>query len=346
MNPGLFDIALANKLGDDIATPGVDGAIFTYAQRVGATNNACKEYGRYRKNLKLFGTGNVYGALTAEVESFLMIGGGYASGEQINIDLNTANAEVVTVASVAQGTPTIAGTTIAPAGLSLITLTEPTVNAHNDGAFVSQVNPGLHLVAGQNVYQLPYDFITIDQSSFDTAVGKKSFWSDGLGFYDASYIFAMELTGFGFGYSANYGVGNPYGYAIAGDPFDNPDGGGTIPNNTDAIPEGFRFYLGSQPQLVLSPTPDSNYNMIPWQYYGAQTPETIMESDTDAVIKYAAFDALTGYLMKRTFANPDRKIGNATYSESKSLDVMMKMADGLRKDFDRNIRLQPFVTSG
>ena len=359
MNPSNFDMQFSLLLGDPVTEPGQNGAVVSFAARQMATIQAIKEYTRYRPALRKFGTGYTYGncgpSISAPISSlagmsFVMIGGGgFVSGSSIVLDPYTAIQETVVISSVIKYNP-VAPSPGPTSGANLIqvNLSSSLQYSHSDAAYVTLTTPGLRIVGGQNTYPLPYDWRRVEQSSFDVAVGAKMAYKEGNGYYDASYVYAMEMTGLGMGYSATYGVGSPYGYAIAGDPFNNPNG---APGGSVGPPEeqGFKFYdKTDEPLLYMSPVPATSLvNALVFDYYAQHSTSTIPNKDEDAVLNYALYCAYTSMMSQMAMgSNFDRKIAQVEYMPSRQLSILRQIAMEAKKDFDQKIRWVPHAISG
>lgn len=343
MNANQFDVALASSLGDEITAPGQNGAVYTYARRLQATIRAIREYSRYRPKMRRYGTANVFGNFASGVNFIVMVGGTFNPNDKITLDPFTPSSEQVIVQSVVQYTPVDFTTSLATSNLIEVTFTTNTTFAHNDGAFATKPQPGLVTAANQDTYYLPLDWIEVDQNSFDLSFGVKLTEKADDGFYDASYYIARQLSGFGFGSSSNYGVGNPFGYAISGDPFNNPAGapGGGLGGGVIAL----TILKSDSSQLIIQPTPtgDATFDFF---YYGGHTVATTPLSDEEPILTYAEYSAISARLKSMNEASPDRKIGEVSYFTSRNVDQLRRNMEDAYKIYRERIREVPFITSG
>lgn len=357
MNPSEYDLQLATALGDDVDSPWEDGLIYSAVNRQAAALQSCKAYTRHRNALRRFGTGYTYGSCGPSSTPLSMLvtgGGGFLPHSTLIVDLNTPTQETVQIKSTAlytgpgfnsQSLPTSpeAGSTVS--NLLLVNFYPPGLTMdHGDSSFVTLPVPGLSIVQGQDTYQLPYDWIQVEHSTFDIAIGQKLAYKAQNGFYDATYILAAQLTGLGMGYSATYGVGSPYGYAIAGNPYDNPNG---APGSGNFLAPGWRFYNGNFPKMVVYPIP-SGPSVLAFDYFASHSISTVPATDEDAILSYGEYWCLKMRLNKMMVGDQwqDRKIAQAEYSSTKNMSQIQKAMAMARREFDLKIRWSPVIVSG
>ena len=194
-----------------------------------------------------------------------------------------------------------------------------------------------------DMYALPLDFIRVDQESFDLAVGVKNTHKASLSIYDDARMFAKQLTNFGFGGSSNYGITSPLGYALIGDPYDNPTG---APGSQSSLDVTYTFYESDIPIMGIAPPP-SGETTLEFDYYGSHTLSTIPSKDFDAVLSYALYASIEATIKAiNNQVGVDRKIQSAEYATSKSIAQLRMDANNAKQDFYDRIRYIPYMTSG
>lgn len=116
------------------------------------------------------------------------------------------------------------------------------------------VRYALALVAGQDTYNLPPDWLRPDQPSFDAALGLRSTLEASPGFYTLIYYLSNQFSAVGFGSSAGYSPASFNGFApIFGNILDNPNA--PVPQT---IGFTLTFQQEAQPKLVVQPAPTVN----------------------------------------------------------------------------------------
>lgn len=310
-----------------------------------AAMRAIYAYSQYKPNPRRMGTGNTVQATSIGATTIYVVGGWFNVGDVLILDNWLPTQEEVTVSAVSRY---IGSAGILPTLPYLQLTVSPTIYAHSLNGPIQETNPGLMTQPGRDTYPLPYDFRKPDQSSFDMAVGVKLYYEAQNAYYDASTVYSALLSGVGFGESTNFGPSGGYGYPVAGNINDNPNGipGGGASN----CGQGWRFVLSDSPYLYWRPTPFAavNYDFF---YLGCHTIETASSTDTEIVVAYACYAAIMSRAAQMNEgpgdgASPgDVKIENYEQTVSKNVIALQKLADQYLCYFNKKVNTA-YVTSG
>jgi hypothetical protein len=342
MNLNLVTTEVSGALGDP--TNAIYSTTFVQQSIIRALR-VCSQYFPCPRSMGVAALVTACAAGQGTVDDPLLMTGGLLSGaEELTLDYGAAygTPETVTIASI---TPEDDETQ--PTGYVSVVLASPTVYAHSAGALVmpniSTPNGliGLNVVAGQSRYQLPLDFISVDKSSFDLAVGAKCTYRKENGYYDATYIYMNQLSGTGFGRSMSFGPSQYGTYPIAGDPFDNPN---------SAIPPGsflYRFYTGDTPNLRIAPTPQTNCT-LDFDYNGAHTVQSWPASSQELIVLYARYVALSmrANVVPESVGGVDVTAEKYGVKASANTKALLDLAQDAYKLWEDKTRFVPYGTSG
>lgn len=276
MDTSLFLSQLAQNLGDTART--------TYSNALLQTSMclAVRAYRRYRNLLRPFGNGNSYSDALHGQATINVCGGPWIIGNTYQIFDQYGNTEMQVLQSVGAGTQRSnwMGTPI------LLTFTEDLANDYPAGSTVASTTPGLPIVANQTYYNLPLDFVTFDQLTWNLANGRQRQVRQFESFYDGAYVFSQMLSGVGWGQAQTFnsaaGFGG-WGPAFVGIPnapnaFVVPSGG-SVESVLEVMP-------GNPPILYYSPASSVNQTWV-FNYRAAHQPETVPDEDFDAVMDAA-----------------------------------------------------------
>lgn len=336
MDSTRFDSELYSSLGDP------NEYYYSKAMRLNAIKQAVHQYSNYRPLNRRFGTGMVWlpANVGGEPTNILqVVGGPFLPGDAIVVEPYTANFEQLTVLAVARAASTVANMA-APA---TVTLTASMTKAHLAGSLVTKATPGLSLVAGQDTYYLPYDFMRVDQESFDLAVGTRTQLKKSASYYDSAYTLTQALVGEGFGYRQNWGQSPATGgWGVPGDPLNNPNSG--FGSNTNVGQTIMRFMGGATPLLSILPAPMVT-KTLDFNYYGQHVVETIPDYDFQAVLAYAKYACMMARCTTLA-AQEDYTEGDIKHDFSRSVSALRNLAAQERKEFDDKIVNLPYATGG
>lgn len=332
--------ALVNQISQGLGYP--DNGLLTPESIDLAIMAAMNAYCQWRPIRRRLGTGNLWAAppnaLASGQSALLVVGGVFLANSQVTIDPFLPTSEVVTVESASAYWPAYTPQPTAP--ITQLTLQSPTVNAHSDGALVTNATPGLNLVAGQDTYYLPLDWKQVDQASFDLVAGIKLTPIKGNGFYDASYEIARNLSGIGWGGASNYGPTSYFGLPTIATSFD--------PNGRP-VPQGCGYTIWNWqdsgiPLLTMQPAPSVN-SALDFFYYGLHTVATAPMADQEAI----AAEARSWLILDQAgslagLADTETKAGKLTISATrKSLQEQAAVHHAI---FEQRVVFRPYATSG
>lgn len=332
MDATRFDYALANALNDP------SQEIYSSALRADATTRAVLEYSRYEPCLRRYGTGSVATPAKSGQNKIVIMGGPFVAGDKINIEPGTPNYEQITVQSVAPYAPI----NMMPSQASEITASANLTITHQPGSYCAKPVVGLSLVASQDTYLLPQDFIRLDQASFNIATGIQLSYRRGVGFYDAVYDISNALSGVGYGSSQGFFASNSRQYPIAGNPFANPNGGSTAQSFAGGTV--FRFIMSAQPMLIVSPAPTAA-KTLDFFYYASHSIASVPDSELDVILAYARYSALSSQAAILA-GLVDYEEEGASESGSGNARALNELAQQALSDFDTKIRCKPYFASG
>ncbi len=358
MDPKWIDIQTSEALGDGVATPYTDGKVFSAAARRHAVIRAVSTYSDYRPAMRLYGTANLYDAVAEAANSAYIMGGGFVKGDTVVLSpLDSDIMEMAVVASVTTVSPydeNLTLTSLPPVlSLSQITFTAPLVNSHLAGDDVVKYPGGsLTLNPGQSNYRLPMDWKLVDRNSFDMAVGRKLTYKKSAGYYDASIGIGMALSGVQSSDLTNVGLGSPYGYPIGGNPFNNPNayagvGSGPGPTTASAAPwqpKTFRFLVKEPAELVVIPTPTAIVNLC-FFYTGCHTVQSVPTPDSDAILSYAQYAAMTARA-DAMGSKTDIRIGDYQVRASLNSRELRELAMVALGHFESKVRFRAIAITG
>lgn len=325
MDSTIFDEMLAESLGDP------DGAIYTAGNRKYAANRALREYSRYRPYQRRIGTGHVFLTAPAAQTYANVIGGPFVAGDSVLVDPYTSASETKTVLSFAAESET-ARQAVAT---SKLTLTAGLTNQHESGAMVAKVTAGLVLQASQQMYYMPPDFIRVHEDSFAITTGRKAPGNRRASYYDGAYDASLAFDGSGVSGSIGYGPVSPGAYPY---PAGAPIPGVTAGNlRFQWIPGNVVILRVINPPLVAV--------TLDFDYYGSHVFETLPDSDSEPIINYARYVALSAKA-SAIASKPDYQEGDVRRWGSRSATALRLEANEARDDFDIKIRRAPFMTAG
>ena len=320
-----------------------------------AINSALLEsvrvYGQYEKCLRRITLANLLTPVKATpvTSKLSVVGGPFTIGETMLLDYASPNVELVTISAISADDDNL---TICPTGYTTLTLAAPIVNNHPTGAILypapaenGQSNVGILTVIGQDTYLLPQDFIEIHQSTFDQAVGIKTWIRKQDSYYDASQSLSNQLSGTGFGRSATFGPGGGQ-YPLVGSIWNNPNAGIQGPG---AVVE-YQFFTSVTPMFQLFPIP-TFAAMLDFYYYGAQVLSLINGEAGEVINLYAKYVALVsravGFAEVSNLGAPgDLKIETYTQTPSKNSEQYLAQAANTYKLWEDKVRFQPYGVSG
>ena len=199
----------------------------------------------------------------------------------------------------------------------------------------------LELVAGQDVYPLPADFLAPDQESFDAAIGGSSEVRALGSYYSLIYQASSQFATSGWGAGTTYGPVNPMGWApIAGNIYDNPNSG--MPQARGAE---YRFMRQRNPELIVSPAPAAARSLT--FFYNAQhtiptaaTDSSLADDDSNLMLLYAKYLAClalsTGALQVMKYEIEGEKV-----DRSKAPQEYRLLADTALEKFEAETRFIP-----
>ena len=310
------------------------------------TAKVVTEYSRWRGLLRTYGCGGL--AITANSGStnLTVVGGPYAAGQTIYLDAFSPFQETAVILSISQinpaSEPILVGTPM------LLTLKAPTANVHYAGGVVAPVNPsntlnstgGLNIVAGQQQYAMPLDFLSPEDNSWNIATGQRAYLKQYQTYYNAIYEFSEMTSGVDLGQAQNFIGGGPY-ITFPGVP--------AQANGSLAVPSGFQqpayiFTGAGQIVLNLVPAPLSSYTLN-FNYWALQQPETVPPSDMDALVDLGLWVAVQNNAMIYS-AIPDWRDIRQDETNSRAAANSRELANLAKERFDTSIRLRPIATAG
>jgi len=330
MNSQNVTDALARALGDpNHSTYSTDDLIAAILRSVAA-------YSQYFPCLRRMGCGQLVASCKAGEETILCTGGILSGGEVLTLGYGTPKAETVTIAGIAEQE-----TDIAVTQYTRLILESPTTNAHAFGDLLQPATPGLTIAGPIDTYPLPKDFIKVEQSSFDMAVGAKLCYVKQNGFYDATTIISNQLSGTGFGRSMNWGPQSNYQYPLVGNINNNPNAGVSIPGQ-----QVYRFYLSDSPYLRCVPAPQGSA-ILDFDYYGCQTIASVPSADQELIVLYATWAAASAYAKNlNTAGGGDLKIEDYETKVSANVKALNEIAEKAYAKWEDKVRFTPYATSG
>lgn len=267
-------------------------------------------------------------------------GGPWIIGNQYQITSQYGITETHTLLGVGAGTtiPNWMGTPI------LLTFSGNLTNTFPAGSTVQSTTPGLPIVANQMYYNLPLDFVSFEQLTWNLANGRQRQARQFESFYDGAYVFSQALSGVGWGQSQTFSSSNGFGGwgpVFVGIPngsgvFNLP-AQGTVEAVLDVLP-------GNPPMLYYSPPSQVNQTWI-FNYRAAYQPEGVPDEDFDAVMDAARLicTEAQGQIQAGRF---DIKDDDTDVVASKSADALMKIGIQALEIFNQKILKRPFFVMG
>lgn len=300
---------------------------------------AVREYSRYRPLKRVFGTGglSVFAKPTDVV--IIAVGGPFLIGSTIVLDPFTPWQETAVILDVQRIDPSISPV---PVGTPVtITLTTPLTITHYPGAIIANSPTGLAVSASTGTYMMPNDFMSEDRDSFDLATGARRSVKKEESFYDGVYRYSQAIQGIGPGLAQNFLGGSP-------------NSAGSYPG-VPALPSGnlnvgysscaqYTFSGGDQKFLMITPTPNKNFT-LDFYYNALQQPETIPDSDMDALIDYgqgAGLMSNAGYYSGLLNFKED----DVAEDPHKTAAALVAAAQQCFGCFDTKIRKRPMAITG
>jgi hypothetical protein len=320
MDTNRFDEDLGSALKDPA------GQVWTSGERTSAMLRAVREYSRYVPALRRMGEAVLCRALEAGATQAKLLGGPLAVGQSLTIDA-LGRAETRTILDVA---PVPLGGEDGPA--VLVTLSSALAFGHSTGVHCVRDPLGLALEVDANAYALPCDMVRPEQESFDLAVGARGSVRKGSGFYDAVYTNSARYSGAGSGYRQNYGGG---WHSRIGP-------GGVIPQPLGETV--YRFHLDGIPRLSVVPTPTAA-RTLDFFYYGQHLPETVPDHESETLLLYALYSALSAKAAERARALSGSE-KDSVRSPHLNAKTLQDLAESALKQWDLRIRHRPYATTG
>ncbi len=205
----------------------------------------------------------------------------------------------------------------------------------------------LDILANQDTYTLPSDWIEPDQESLDQAIGSRSNASAMGSYYNFTYDLSNSYALTGFGSAITFGPSAFYQYSpIFGDINDNPNSG-IATNNQPLV---LIFQRETPPSLVVEPMPsgDTSWDIFYRAVYPAPTPTAdfvVRQEDVPYVLEWAK--GLRYLALAATRAGlSSLKAGGIEASYVKSADQYQALAKAAFDIFNQNLRDIPFAAQG
>lgn len=317
-----------------------NGATYTPALRARAESLAIRAYSRFIAYKRRFGTGSLYSQGNIGDTSILSVGGPFSNGSVITLDAGLPWQETFTVTSIARATSNAAPFVGVPLQLNL---NAPLANLHPTPTTITQVNLGLTTVVGYDTYFMPYDFVDPDIDTWDIATGARRWVKRQESFYDGVYSQSQDIMGVSYGMSQNFQGAPGFGGAFLGASTgtSTPAIGGL---NLGSPGFDYTFIEGNPTVLIISPVP-TYANTLDFMYISSQSPDTIPDSDLDAVCDMAQSECyrfLSG-VMAGKISYMEGFISEHANLNARELNAL---ADAKQASFDIKVRQRPYATSG
>jgi len=329
MDIARFDSMLALRLGD------TGGSVYSANTRAAAMSEAVRAYSRFYPLVRRIGTGAAYANTAVGATTIYTVGGPFAIGDEIVIDPNTPWSETKTITNLTRPAPSDN-----LVGSPLVLTVSAMTYAHYAGAIVTKSTPVLNIVSGQDTYPMPYDFIEPDRLTFGLAVGSREWIKREESFYDGVFRMSERIGGVGFGLSQTFrgSVASTGGFVAL------PSGVSGL-----VVPSGgqtrYQFLNNYPIQMQVLPEPTAS-DTLDFNYNAEQIPETIPDSDLDALLSYAHYAALASRAASLGGTLGDWTEADVKSESSKNAQALMEMATKALMSFDRNIRRRPRFASG
>jgi hypothetical protein len=243
---------------------------------------AVRALNRYRQLTRPYGCGNSYSDALSGQKTMNVCGGQWIIGNTYQISTIYGSTETNVLTGVGQGISKANWMGIPV----LLTFQNNLANEYPAGTVVASTIPGLPIVGDQMYYNLPLDFVTFEQLTWNLANGRQRQVKQFESFYDGAYFFSQLLSGVGWGQSQTFtsssGFGG-YGPVFRGVP-NAPNAtmlptGGTIESVLEVIE-------GLPPVLYYNPPSQVNQTWI-FNYRATYQPETVPDEYFDAVMDAA-----------------------------------------------------------
>jgi hypothetical protein len=310
--------------------------IYSKASLKVAILRAVRAYSEYRSCLRRITSGAVTEDGAAGATTLIAVGGPYYLNQSVIVDVGGPAQETATIAGI---TPLMSEDQ--PIGYVELTFSAGLANAHSAGALLLMSKPGLVISVDQDTYLLPQDFVDIEHSSFDMAIGAKLVYRKQNGYYDASSVISNQLSGTGFGRASNWGPSPYFGYPIAGNPYDNPNS-----NITSPAQMAWRFYTSDNPYLRVIPQPQAGCT-LDFDYYGCHTIQSVPSADQELIVLYAKYAALTARANAMNESNGgDVRIEEYQQDPSRNSAQLLSLAKDAYSLWEDKLRFIPYGTSG
>ena len=347
MNSNVLYNQISSALGDPSQT------VYPLTSLQQAAMRAIHAYSQYRPIQRQIGTGNLVQSSAAHDQVIYVVGGYFNIGDTLYIDndppLPTAESAIVMDVELANDLTEISELPTVP--ITMLTFTTALKYAHKQNAMIQQQWPGITTQNNQAYYNLPFDFKSVNQTSFDEAVGLKLYWNAEPAFYDASEVYSDLLSGVGWGSSQNFYSGFYYsGYAFNGPPGLNVLGvpGANGQFQQDTCHRGWRFFVQDMPMLWFRPTPTQS-NTYRFQYNGCHTVLSAPTADMEIVVAYACYAALMARAAQMNEvggSTGDSKVENFDQSVSRNVTALKALACEHLEYFNRRLTQVPVMISG
>lgn len=331
MNPTRFyhllDRAVRTTLDDE-------ALVFGQGDAGAAGASALRAYSRYRPILRRMGTGVLLEPVIRGAESLLVLGGPFRAGQTLTLDGLGGTPEAVIVGGLGLHERGMRDAL----GCLEITVASATTYAHSAGALLTADSPGLAIQSGVDTYALPFDWMEVDQDSFDLAIGARAapVRQGGFFFFGGIYQQSAQLSGIGYGLRGDFGSG--FGQSVG-----TPAGLFGLPADaTNQI--RYLFHSDLPPRLTIVPAPVED-RLLDFWYQGCHTLETVPESDGDALVAYATYVALSAQ-SAQVARLEDRVAGDERALYSKSREGLNAEAQSALARFERLLADRPFSTGG
>lgn len=311
----------------------------TDAERESAVARAVAAYSVFFPAARRMGEAQVALPSAQGTNTITVAGGTFRPGSSILIDAGGWSQ----LAAVVSARATIQDAKEA-VGLTRLTLSANLTRAVDEGeavTFADSRNLGIALVAGQENYPLPDDFVNVCQESFDLAIGAKSTYHRQATFYDYTYAASGLLSGTFRGYAAGFA-----GY-IPG--FTNspivPSSDGPMVRGLTPPGVRFRFYAGAgRPRLVVSPAPTADTHLA-FDYLGMQTLSSVPTSELEAMIAYCRYVLFTAEASELA-QMLEYSEGGVAESPTRNAKTLSEQADEALKRFHTLVQARPYMVSG
>lgn len=314
------------------------GAEFYSPQmRVVAISEACRAYSRYRSLLRRFGTGALYQDIQIGALTLYSVGFAFAVGTVITLDSGLPWSESFTIDAVE---PTGPNDLLIGSPLKL-TLHAAATKKHIAGAFITQPTLGLAIVAGQDTYNLPADWISPDFDSWTRVTGQRRPGKERESFEDGIYQFSEAIGGVGFGLSQTFRGSSSFGGGFVGV----QASGGNLNVPTSQGCRTYTFTDGTPPRLQITPAPTASA-VYDFQYVAQRLPQDVPDHDVDALLNRAKASAYRQRAGLFAGGTPAFREADVAMNPGENAKALTDQAESCEKQWDIAIRQRPYITSG